>query len=144
MDHMDTDAPDLNHTSPTRPAEKMNGVVHLPRMLDKARAKQAGTLGEYQYPCPLDQQALAFLELDADTWLKAAGQLDNTAMARWVDDNAAPRSDAEKQAFAEHFLSQKPEGETEVAQFRKMVDEIEPGRDDITTWVGLINLDEGR
>jgi hypothetical protein len=37
--------PDLTKTFPRSPNEKMAGLVHLPRMLDKARAKEKGLLG---------------------------------------------------------------------------------------------------
>lgn len=43
----------------------------LPRTIDKARAKLAGTLGEYIYDCPLDRHLFAALSVDADRFLAA-------------------------------------------------------------------------
>ncbi len=39
---------------------KMEGYVHLARMIDKCRAVLAGTEGEYIYPCPMDERLMKF------------------------------------------------------------------------------------
>ncbi|MGI6544024.1 MAG: DUF5069 domain-containing protein [Limnochordia bacterium] len=44
----------------------------LARMSDKARAKVAGTIGDYIYPCPLDKQLLRKLGLSADEFMQLA------------------------------------------------------------------------
>ncbi len=49
---------------PRSPNEAMAGLVHIPRMLDKARAAHQGTLGEYIFPCPLDEMLLEFVGVD--------------------------------------------------------------------------------
>ena len=36
----------------------IGGVPWLARVADKARAKADGTIGEYIYPCPIDQRFL--------------------------------------------------------------------------------------
>lgn len=47
--------------------DTLAGYAWLPRMIDKARASRAGTLGQYfRYPCPIDQEALAGLGLDSE------------------------------------------------------------------------------
>ena len=56
---------DLRNSYPRSVHEPLGGYVHLGRMIDKARAKHAGTLGEYIYPCPLDHRLLDFLETRA-------------------------------------------------------------------------------
>ena len=51
----------------------IDGYAWLPRMIDKARAAKAGTLGEYyRYPCPIDQTCLGRLGIDADTFAQIA------------------------------------------------------------------------
>ncbi|MEO5656188.1 MAG: DUF5069 domain-containing protein, partial [Nitrospiria bacterium] len=49
---------DLSREVPRSPRDRLGGLVHLGRMIDKARAKSAGTLSDYLYPCPLDQVLL--------------------------------------------------------------------------------------
>jgi quercetin dioxygenase-like cupin family protein len=41
--------------------EELEGYAWLPRMLDKARAAQAGTAGPYQFGCPVDHTCMARL-----------------------------------------------------------------------------------
>ncbi|HEX6971788.1 MAG TPA: DUF5069 domain-containing protein [Limnochordia bacterium] len=50
----------------------IGGIPWLARMTDKARAKAAGTIGDYIYPCPQDQKLLAELGLTGDEFLKIA------------------------------------------------------------------------
>jgi hypothetical protein len=58
-------APDFTQHPPRSPRVKLGGFVHLPRMLDKARAVVSGNLGEFIFPCPLDQRLFAFTGLKA-------------------------------------------------------------------------------
>ncbi len=44
----------------------LGGIPWLARMIDKARAKADGTIGDYIYPCPKDQELLKKLGLTAD------------------------------------------------------------------------------
>ncbi len=44
----------------------------LARMSDKARAKAAGTIGDYIYPCPIDNQLLRKLGIGADEFMQLA------------------------------------------------------------------------
>jgi hypothetical protein len=54
---------------------RLDGYPWLPRMIDKARAAQAGTLGDYyRYPCPIDAACLDALGVDADTFREAANR----------------------------------------------------------------------
>lgn len=51
----------------------VGGYPWLPRMIDKARAAQAGTLGDYyRYPCPIDAACLGLLGIDSDTFREIA------------------------------------------------------------------------
>ena len=45
---------------------KMEGYVHLARMIDKCRAVLAGTEGEYIYPCPMDDRLMKFAGITAE------------------------------------------------------------------------------
>ncbi|HWI75203.1 MAG TPA: DUF5069 domain-containing protein [Baekduia sp.] len=47
---------------PFRPMDAtLDGYAWLPRMIDKARAARAGTLGDAVHPCPVDRRCLAQL-----------------------------------------------------------------------------------
>lgn len=76
---------DLTKNYPRSGRERIGGFAWLGRAADKARAKQAGTLGEYVSLCPMDS---AFLE--------RCGVMDDT----FVD---LIRGGATDDALAEHF-----------------------------------------
>jgi hypothetical protein len=60
---------------------RLAGYPWLPRIIDKARASHAGTLGTYyRYPCPIDAAGLDLLDIDADTFREITN--------RAVDDQA--------------------------------------------------------
>ncbi len=141
---MKNHSPDLTKTFPRSPYETLGGMVHLPRMTDKARAKQAGQLGEYIYPCPLDQGLLAFLEIDAETFFERVNQQNDDELAHWIQETGAKRTEAEVREWNTTFLSHAPLDDETKARFLKMRAEIAPERSDVTTWVDLIELDEGR
>lgn len=52
----------MTTSSPFRPMDAtLEGYAWLPRMIDKARAKRAGTLGDAVHPCPVDRRTLKHL-----------------------------------------------------------------------------------
>ena len=54
---------------------KLASYPWLPRMIDKARASHAGTLGTYyRYPCPIDAACLELLGIDAGTFRAIASR----------------------------------------------------------------------
>ena len=61
-------AKNLAQEEPAPMDAQLAGYPWLPRIIDKARASQAGTLGTYyRYPCPIDTACLSLLGIDADT-----------------------------------------------------------------------------
>lgn len=50
----------------------IGGVPWLARMTDKARAAADGTIGDYIYPCPIDQRLLAAAGLSPDEFMQMA------------------------------------------------------------------------
>jgi hypothetical protein len=57
----------------------LGGYAWLPRMIDKARAAQAGTLGDYVHPCPVDRACLERLGLDARAFGAVVARSDDDA-----------------------------------------------------------------
>jgi hypothetical protein len=141
---MSVQTPDLTRTFPRSPKEKMGGVAHLARMADKARAKSAGTLGEYIYPCPLDKLLLEFLGVDDGAFFDAARSNDDEAVLRWIVQNAKPKSPEEIEAWNRGFLSRRPEREDSQKRFLEIRSRVAPERTDVTAWTDLLDLEEGR
>src|SRR5690349_13515026 len=82
-------APDLTRHPPRSPRTRLGGYVHLPRLIDKARAVAAGTNGDFHYHCPFDQRFFAYTNLNPDAFLAEvkAGKTDSELLA-YVDANA--------------------------------------------------------
>ena len=65
---------DLTKTCP-RPGELMlGGYPWLARAIDKARAYNERTLGDYIYPCPIDKELLAELNLTGEEFAEVVEQ----------------------------------------------------------------------
>jgi len=141
---MEPHRPDLTKEPPRSPRERMGGVAHLPRMLDKARARAGGRLGEYIYPCPLDRRVLAFLKLDAEDFADAAARLSDHEMEGWVEAHAAHRDEAERRAFSEALLARGPEDDEARAEFAAQVAALGPKAIGARSWTDLIDREEGR
>jgi hypothetical protein len=135
---------DLTKEFPRSPREKLGGYVHLARMADKARAKSAGSIGEYIYPCPLDQSLLEFLEISGEAFREAVLDRDDQAVLEWVKKNAKSRDPKEMEVWNQSFLNRKPSTEESLQHFLEIRNRILPQRTDITTWVDLLDLEEGR
>ena len=74
-------AKNLAHEDPAPMDAKLAGYPWLPRIIDKARASHAGTLGTYyRYPCPIDAACLDLLGIDADTFRGIANHADGQAV----------------------------------------------------------------
>jgi hypothetical protein len=71
-------AKDLAHEDPAPMDAKLASYPWLPRMIDKARASQAGTLGSYYRP--IDAACLDLLEIDPDTFREIANTIDGEAL----------------------------------------------------------------
>jgi len=135
---------DLTKQFPRSPRHKAAGVAMLPRTIDKARAKLAGSLGEYIYDCPMDRQLFATLGVTAEDFLAAVrrskGDDEVVAWAR----TARQLSD---QAIAEHeqiINGWSPKSDEGRKHFERDRARLAPDRPDISTWTELIDIEEGR
>jgi Domain of unknown function (DUF5069) len=143
---MKTKALDLVREYPRSPRERLGGYVHLFRMIDKARAKAAGTLGEYIYPCPLDQSLLEFLGVSGDDFYEAVRQHEgeDQQILGWLKEHAKMRSPEEIGEWNKSFLNRKPRNEESMRHFLETRNRLAPHRTDIDTWPDLLDLEEGR
>jgi len=109
---------DLTKQAPHSPRERIAGFAIASRAVDKCRASVAGTLGEYHYDCPLDNQLFSFKGVtgaqfktavqasknyeDVGIWLLANGTTKTPAEIKaWSDEMEAgsPMKNPERRAF---------------------------------------------
>lgn len=135
---------DLTKTYPRSPREKLAGLVMLARTTDKARAANAGTVGEYHFGCGMDQHVLAFLGSDPKTFAKKVAELrDDARIEAWAGEQLIVKSPDEIEYFNSDFAQDGPEPGSDGEKFF-IGERTRLGRNDITAWFDLLDLDEGR
>ncbi len=136
--------PDLTQHPPRSPRVKLGGFVHLPRLLDKARAEAAGKIGEFIYPCPLDNRFFAFTGLNPDALLaEVKTGRNDTEMLAWVMNNLTPkRQPWEIQAWSDYLSALSPGDIQRHKVFAEHIERLGPGRDDIFTYFDRLDLDD--
>ncbi len=124
---------------------KMEGYVHLARMIDKCRAVLAGTEGEYIYPCPMDFRLLEFAGLTHEQFTRAVKtHSTDEGVAEWFRRAAKPHQPEELEQWNQTLLLRGPSSPESAEQFKKYRDAVDPARTDITAWSDLQDLEEGR
>ncbi len=135
-------APDLTRHPPRSPYTRLGGYVHLPRLIDKARAVAAGRAGDYHYPCPFDARFFAFTGLNADAFLGEvkAGKSDAELLA-YVQANA-PRQPAEIAGWSAWMIGLTPSSPDSREFFNEVHRKNAAHREDIGTWFDWLELDD--
>jgi hypothetical protein len=124
---------------------KLEGYVHLARMIDKCRAVLAGTEGEYIYPCPLDERLLEFVGITSDQFTSAVNTHPTDAgVVAWFQQTAKPHPSAKLDEWNEMLLARGPGSPESLERFKKYRDAVDPSRTDLTAWSDLQDLEEGR
>ncbi len=135
---------DLRNIYPRSPQETLGGYVHLPRMIDKARAKLAGTLGEYIWNCPLDQHLLQFLKLDADDLFaiikKSACDADVLTQIR----SRTCHAPAQIKKWSDGMRRRAPQSAKDKEWFAKRNAELGRPKGELLTYFDLLDADEKR
>jgi hypothetical protein len=136
---------DLRTGFPRSMRVKIEGYVHLARMIDKCRAVLAGTEGEYIYPCPMDDRLMEFTEIRVDQFTAAvkANPADE-AVTKWFTQKAMTHSPAELDTWNRMMLSRGPSTPKKQKYFNKLRDAVDPSRTDLTSWADLQDLEEKR
>ncbi|MZG53268.1 MAG: DUF5069 domain-containing protein [Nitrospinae bacterium] len=135
---------DLSRAFPRSPKQKMAGLVHLGRMIDKGRAYKEKKLADYIYPCPLDKIILNFLRIDANTFANMTIEKKDEEISDWAKGLVESKSQKELGFINEQILQRKPDSEDRLKYFNEIRNKIDPSRSDVTTWVDLLDLEEGR
>jgi len=135
---------DLTKSYPRSVHEKMLGLVQLARTIDKAKAKLAGKLGEYNYDCPMDKGLFAFLGITGDELLEMVRtSKDDRELEERLRPIIARKTPEEIERWNHEWVTRKPEGEA-WEYFVQARNQIAPDRTDVTTWADLLDLDEKR
>ena len=124
-------------------AEDIAGICGVARMADKARAGRAGKIGAYVYgdDSGQDIRILTFLSISAADFQEAAVNNPNDLeIGAWVLENCGKSQD-EIETFNETLINYAP-NEASQERFNARLQEIDPTRTDITTWVALQDLDD--
>ena len=137
-------APDLTKQPPRSPRIRLGGYVLLPRLLDKCRAEIAGKSGEYHFNCPLDQQFLSFVGVDAELLKKevATGKGDGEILD-WINSHASLRRAPWEIAQWSAWRDQVTPSDFETREFfNGMHKDAGPNRTDVVTWCDMLDLDD--
>lgn len=137
---------DLTKEYPRSALERFAGVGMAPRTTDKCRAYLQGTLGEYMYNCGLDKQLFQFLGTDRDEFAEAVRRAQGDAeVEAFVRQKVAGRSADAIETWNRQFLDYEPDLSRSAYQGqREALARRAPGRTDITLWVHLTDIEEGR
>lgn len=137
-------APDFTQHPPRSPRCTLGGYVHLPRLIDKARAHAGCKLGEYIWNCPLDQRFFAFAGVTAAAFLSAVadGRSDGE-MLEWLDSHQQPRRQPwEIAAWSQWMTGLSPGDAQRHETFAEHIRKLGPARDDIRTYFDRLDLDD--
>ena len=124
-------------------AKDIAGICGVARMADKARAERAEKIGEYLYgdDSGQDVRILTFLGISAADFQEAAVNNPNDLeIGAWVRENCSKSQD-EIDTFNETLVNYAP-NEASQERFNARIQEIDPSRTDINTWVALQDLDD--
>lgn len=136
--------PDLRRHPPRSPYTRLGGFVHLPRLIDKARALAAATIGEYHYECPFDKRFFSFTGLHAKDFLAQvkAGRSDSELLA-YVQARSRPkRHPSEIAAWSLWMQQLTPSNPDGRGFFNEVHRKNAAHRDDIGTWFDWLELDD--
>ena len=134
--------PDLTQYPPRSPRVPLGGYVHLPRVLDKARAFAAGKNGEYNYNCPRDRQFFDFTGVSDAAFLAEAKQgKSDSEMLAWVQ-TQTKRTPVEIAGWSAWMTSDGPGGHYAHGRYRETIEKHAPERKDIHTFFDLLDLDD--
>jgi hypothetical protein len=137
----------LTVEKPRSAKDKLVGLVSLKRVIDKAKAYNAGTLGEYDYDCPHDKPLFEFLGTTGEEFARKVKELgSDDAIAAWVKSDLLPnKTEQEIERFNDSRMHWHPEPDSHADHyFKDLRSKIAPDRPEIVTWFDLLDIDEGR
>lgn len=117
------------------------GLVHLARMIDKARAVNTGTLGGFWYgeDSGFDRRLLAYLDLEPEAFLCL---ITDASSDEDVLAHLEIRSAAEREAFNRDLTTAGPRDLAGESRLLDRVLDLDPSRTDIRTYAAWTQLDD--
>ncbi len=138
---------------PRSPKILVGGIAHLGRFIDKIRLRHVGQIQDYNYmTVGFDKYLVDFLGIAPHAFERRvlAGGTDEELLD-WVNANGKAVSDAEILLFSRNLLKAEPKDDRTRQRFQDRLQEVAAKRGvaaaslpPVTTWVDLIELDEGR
>ncbi len=130
------------------PSEKLGGLVYLPRLIDKVRLHQAGTLPA-DYHANLgkgfDGRCVNFLQVTYDALAERVQQGgDDAAILAWCFEQGRKPSEEEIEIWNEFLRKRGWNDEATEILLKRKKDAGAEGRADIQTMFDYIDFDEGR
>jgi hypothetical protein len=138
---------------PRSPKEEVNGLCHLGRLIDKIRMRNAGKIQDYNYlTAGLDKYLLDKMGIQgADLEKRVMEGGTDEEIANWVTANSKALTDEEKAEWNNMVLTFGPKAEMAQKAFDRNKAALAQKRgvsvedlSHVTTWCGLIELDEDR
>ena len=132
------------------PYEKLDGLVYLPRMLQKIRLQASGELPEDYFPylgTGFDGRCVDFLQVDYDALkafvLEGASEAE---ILEWLRQHGATRTEDEKLIWNEFMIKRGwRDSPPQVDAFQNYKEKYGYGdRKDILTYFEFFEVDEGR
>ena len=134
----------LVESIPRSPKIMMRDLVMVPRMIDKARAYNLNTLGEYIFPCPLDKIILEFLGINHKEFAYQTQNLSDKEMSSWIEEKSLHWSKSDKERINKKLLDRKPDTRESLNRFKEIQNKLNPIAKNVTTWIDLIDLEESQ
>ena len=134
---------------PRSPLERMNGWMHLPRLVDKIRLNEAGRLGADYLANFLvkgfDQRWLAAAEIESEALVKVVKESSTDGeVCDWVSRNVR-KTEGEKERFNEFLAHYGREGDDVRGRLQERKEAAGMAdRADIQCFVDFIDAEEGR
>jgi len=140
-------------TYPRSPKILLNGMAHLARFIDKIRLRHAGQIPDYNYiTVGFDKYLLEFLQIKPEEFERRVlqGGTDEDLLA-WVRTHGRPLTAEDLRQWNERILNGGPKDDAARQRFQARLAEVAAKRGvpvetlpPATTWVDIIELDEGR
>ena len=138
---------------PRSPKVLLGGTAHLGRFIDKIHLRHAGKIQDYNYiTIGFDKYLIDFLQIDVKAFEQQvlAGESDEKLLA-WVKSNGCRRSEEEITQWSQGLLTGGPKDDAARQRFEGRIQAIATQRGvpvatlpSATTWVDVIEIDEGR
>ena len=97
-------ARDLTKEAPHSPRQRIAGFAIASRAVDKCRASLSGTLGAYQYDCPLDKMLFDFKGITGAQFKTAVqASKDYEEVGTWLQANGTTKTASEIKTWSDEM-----------------------------------------